>query len=90
MLLNTFLNYCLIFGKFGAPALGITGAAIATLTARIVEFLIVLVYALLLPPRPPRPRLLLRPGRDTGPELYQIRHAGALQRDPVGPGHHAS
>ena len=24
MLLNTFLNYCLIFGKFGAPALGIT------------------------------------------------------------------
>lgn len=65
MLLNTFLNYCLIFGKFGAPALGITGAAIATLTARIVEFLIVLVYALLCRRIPLRPRLLLRPGRDT-------------------------
>ena len=59
MLLNTFLNYCLIFGKFGAPALGITGAAIATLTARIVEFLIVLVYALLCRRIPLRPRLLL-------------------------------
>lgn len=65
MLLNTFLNYCLIFGNFGAPALGITGAAIATLTARIVEFLIVLVYALLCRRIPLRPRLLLRPGRDT-------------------------
>lgn len=46
MLLNTFLNYILIFGKFGAPALGVTGAAVATLTSRIVEFLITVGYAL--------------------------------------------
>lgn len=46
MVLNTFLNYVLIFGKFGAPALGITGAALATLTARAVEFVITFGYAL--------------------------------------------
>ncbi len=38
--LNIILNYILIFGKFGFPALGVTGAAIATCTAKIVEGLI--------------------------------------------------
>ena len=62
MLLNTFLNYILIFGKLGAPALGITGAAIATLTSRIAEFLIVAVCAVFSRRVPLRPRALLRPG----------------------------
>jgi putative MATE family efflux protein len=35
---NTILNYLLIFGNFGAPNLGVEGAAIATLIARFVEF----------------------------------------------------
>lgn len=65
MLLNTFLNYCLIFGKFGAPALGITGAAIATLTSRIVEFLLVLLYAVFSRRVPLMPSLLFRPGKAT-------------------------
>lgn len=34
---NIFLNYCFIFGKFGFPKLGITGVAIGTLIARVIE-----------------------------------------------------
>ena len=41
---NTTLNYVLIFGKLGMPAMGIEGAAIATLISRIVESVIVLVF----------------------------------------------
>jgi len=35
-LINIILNYILIFGKFGAPELGIVGAAYGTLVSRIV------------------------------------------------------
>ena len=62
MVLNTFLNYVLIFGKFGAPALGITGAALATLTARAVEFAITFGYALRDRRIPLLPAALLHPG----------------------------
>ena len=65
MLLNTFLNYVLIFGHFGAPRLGVIGAALATLTSRIVEFLITLIYALVNRRVPLDFRVILRPGADT-------------------------
>lgn len=37
ILINITFNYILIYGKFGAPAMGVVGAAIATLIARMVE-----------------------------------------------------
>ncbi|MDR2615228.1 MAG: MATE family efflux transporter, partial [Oscillospiraceae bacterium] len=46
IVVNVCVNYCLIFGNFGAPELGITGAAIATLISRVVELVIILVYIL--------------------------------------------
>lgn len=37
-------NYVLIFGKFGAPRMGVAGAAAATVLARIVECAIVIIW----------------------------------------------
>lgn len=42
LICNIFFNYVLIFGKFGAPALGVEGAALATLISRVVETIILL------------------------------------------------
>ncbi len=44
LVVNVILNWVLIFGKLGVPALGVQGAAIATVIARISE-LIVMVSA---------------------------------------------
>ena len=42
--INIILNYCLIYGNLGFPALGIKGAATATLISRTVELLIVIYF----------------------------------------------
>lgn len=43
--INVFLNYTLIFGHFGAPAMGVRGAALATIIARVVELAALVYYA---------------------------------------------
>ena len=45
--INACLNYVFIYGHFGAPELGVTGAAFATLVSRTAELLIILLYAFL-------------------------------------------
>ena len=43
MVVNVFLNWVLIYGKLGAPALGVSGAALASTIASWLGFLVVLV-----------------------------------------------
>jgi len=47
ILVNVFFNYCFIYGNLGFPKMGVAGAALATLIARIVECvtLLLLVYS---------------------------------------------
>jgi len=49
--LNTLMNYTLVLGNFGLPALGVKGAAIATVISRLIEvvLLLLIIYRRKLP-----------------------------------------
>lgn len=51
LFVNIVLNYVLIFGRLGFPALGVKGAAIATLVSRMVETLVMAVDVFVLDKR---------------------------------------
>ena len=57
---NLFLNYVLIFGHFGAPAMGVRGAAWATVASRWVELLLAAGWTHLHPGKMPFARGLFR------------------------------
>lgn len=44
ILTNLILNYCLIYGAFGFPEMGTAGAALATVIARVLEAIYVVIY----------------------------------------------
>lgn len=44
LVVNCGINYVLIYGKFGFPEMGVTGAAVGTLVARVMEAIVVIVY----------------------------------------------
>lgn len=46
-LLNAFLNYMFIFGNFGAPRMGVVGAAVASLGTNLLTCALLLAYCLL-------------------------------------------
>ena len=84
LVVNVGLNYVLIFGKCGLPAMGVTGAAWGTVVARLVELLVVAVYVF----RVDR-RLRLRPGDLFGrwdSRLFQdlVRYGTPLMAGEVG------
>lgn len=62
MTVNTFLNWVFIFGNLGAPAMGVRGAALATLIARNLEVIIVITHMVKNRFFKVRAGLLLRPG----------------------------
>ncbi|GAB6169903.1 MATE family efflux transporter [Clostridium carnis] len=44
LIVNAFFNWVFIFGNLGSPEMGIKGAAIATVMARITEFIIIILF----------------------------------------------
>ena len=63
MCLNTFLNWIFIFGHFGMPAMGIEGAALATLLARCFELLSTGFFAIRMKNLPLQAKALLIPSK---------------------------
>lgn len=62
---NLSMNYVFIFGKFGAPKMGVNGAGLSTLITRVVECLVVLFYVFCREKRVAfRPRDILRSDLD--------------------------
>lgn len=74
---NILLNYVLIFGHFGAPAMGVAGAAVATVVSRFAELGIVVIWAHTHPKKLPCIRLLFRSLRIPLPLLRGILKRGA-------------
>lgn len=65
---NLLLNYVFIFGRFGCPAMGARGAAIATLVSALLEMLLLLLLPLIR-----REKTALRPCLLSLPEKSFIR-----------------
>src|SRR6056297_885888 len=59
---NIFLNYVLVFGKFGFPQLGVKGAAIGTLISRVLQLSILIIIML----------------KINHPGLFKVKHIKAL------------
>ena len=71
-LVNLVGNYILIFGHFGAPAMGVAGAAIATVISRYAELLIVVLWTHCNPEKNPYIRGIYRSFRIRGKLLGSI------------------
>lgn len=68
---NCCVNYILIFGNFGMPEMGVRGAAIGTLTARILECIIVFSF-IKLKYRRIKIRKYLKPDKTLAKDYFKV------------------
>ena len=71
--INAFANYALIFGNWGAPELGVVGAAVASVTTQIVSLIGVVIYVLWVVPQH---QLFVRMWRADGQMLRKVFQLG--------------
>lgn len=71
--INGILNYTLIYGNFGAPRMGSSGAAIATLISRAAELCIVVAYIAFIDKKLHlRLREILRPSKSLTKDYFRV------------------
>lgn len=71
-LLNALLNYILIFGNWGAPELGVIGAAIASIVGHLIAMLALIAYAVVKTPQYDLFRNFWRPDWEAIGRVFQL------------------
>ncbi len=71
-LVNALANYALIFGNWGAPEMGVAGAAIASVLTQIVALIGVVAYARWVLPEHALFRRLWRPDREMFTSVFRL------------------
>lgn len=69
---NVIVNYALIFGHWGAPELGVVGAALASLMVQIVSLVGVVLYALIVLPQHKLFTRVWRPDWDAFGHVFRL------------------
>ncbi len=72
VVLNAGLNYALIFGNWGAPELGIRGAAIASVVIQIVQLVVIAAYVQWKLPQADLFRRLWRPDGEALARVFRL------------------
>jgi MATE family multidrug resistance protein len=69
---NALVNYMLIFGNFGAPEMGIRGAAVASVTVHLVSLVALVIYAIRATPEHALFQRLWRPDGDALARVFRL------------------